>query len=77
MAGEDIQLRTGLLPRRTDRHHWVMHQPGELLTSGQVTLRRWRAADAPAVYQAVMESLEHLRPTPGSPISTRLRPRMR
>jgi RimJ/RimL family protein N-acetyltransferase len=62
MAGEDTQLQTGLLPRRTDRHHSVMNQPGEILTSGQVTLRRWRAADAPAVYQVVMESLEHLRP---------------
>ena len=39
-----------------------MDQPGELLTSGPVTLRRWHAADADTVYQLVMASLEHLGP---------------
>jgi RimJ/RimL family protein N-acetyltransferase len=39
-----------------------MNQPREILTSGPVTLRRWRAADADAVYQVVMQSLEHLLP---------------
>ncbi len=62
MAGQDTQLQTGLLARLADRHHPVMNQPCELLTSGPVTLRRWRAADADTVYQVVMESLEHLRP---------------
>lgn len=32
------------------------------LTSGPVTLRRWRRADADALYRAVSESLEHLAP---------------
>jgi RimJ/RimL family protein N-acetyltransferase len=39
-----------------------MNQPCEILTSGQVALRRWRAADADTVYQVVMQSLEHLLP---------------
>lgn len=39
-----------------------MNQPREILTSGQVTLRRWRAADADTVYQVVMQSLEYLLP---------------
>jgi RimJ/RimL family protein N-acetyltransferase len=30
--------------------------------SGEVTLRRWRARDAPVIHQLVQESLEHLRP---------------
>jgi ribosomal-protein-serine acetyltransferase len=32
------------------------------LGSGEVTLRRWRDRDAPALHQLVAESLEHLRP---------------
>jgi ribosomal-protein-serine acetyltransferase len=51
-----------LLTRLADRHHPVMNQPCEILTSGQVTLRRWRAADADTVYQVVMQSLAHLLP---------------
>jgi ribosomal-protein-serine acetyltransferase len=62
MAGQDTQLQTGLLARVADRDHPVMNQPCEILTSGPVTLRRWRAADADTVYQVVMVSLEHLRP---------------
>jgi hypothetical protein len=42
-----------------------MNQPREILTSGPVRLRRWRAADADAVYQVVMQSLEHA--VPGAP----------
>jgi ribosomal-protein-serine acetyltransferase len=51
-----------LLTQLPDPHHRVMNQPREILTSGPVTLRRWRAADADAVYQVVMQSLEHLLP---------------
>jgi ribosomal-protein-serine acetyltransferase len=32
------------------------------LGAGEVTLRRWRESDAPALYQVVLESLDHLRP---------------
>lgn len=32
------------------------------LGSGEVTLRRWREQDAPALHKVVHESLEHLRP---------------
>jgi len=39
-----------------------MQRPAEVLTHGQVTLRRWRATDAQVVCQLVTESLEHLRP---------------
>jgi RimJ/RimL family protein N-acetyltransferase len=59
---QDSQRQTGLLRRLADSDHAPMIQPGELLTSGPVVLRRWRAADAPAVYQMVMQSLDHLRP---------------
>jgi ribosomal-protein-serine acetyltransferase len=62
MAEQDTQPHTGLLTQLPDPHHPVMNQPREILTSGQVTLRRWRAADADAVYQVVMQSLEHLLP---------------
>src|SRR5512132_3916819 len=62
MAEQDTQPHTGLLTQLADPHHRVMNQPREILTSGPVTLRRWRAADADAVYQVVMQSLEHLLP---------------
>jgi ribosomal-protein-serine acetyltransferase len=39
-----------------------MRRPGELLTYGPVTLRRWRAADSEAVCDLVLGSMEHLRP---------------
>jgi ribosomal-protein-serine acetyltransferase len=39
-----------------------MNEPREVLDSGQVQLRRWRAGDADTVYRVVMESLEHLLP---------------
>ena len=39
-----------------------MRRPGELLTYGPVTLRRWRAADSEAVCNLVLGSMEHLRP---------------
>jgi RimJ/RimL family protein N-acetyltransferase len=39
-----------------------MRRPGELLTYGPVTLRRWRAADSGAVCALVLGSQEHLRP---------------
>jgi len=39
-----------------------MERPAEILSHGQVTLRRWRAADAQLVWRLVRESLEHLRP---------------
>jgi ribosomal-protein-serine acetyltransferase len=39
-----------------------MEFPGETLTHGDVTLRRWHAVDAPLVTHAVQESLEHLAP---------------
>jgi ribosomal-protein-serine acetyltransferase len=39
-----------------------MDQPREILTSGQVRLRRWRASDADTVYQVVLQSLDHLVP---------------
>jgi|GEM_PF-864692 len=37
-------------------------RPPELIEAGQLTLRRWRPADAGALYQAVTESLDHLSP---------------
>jgi RimJ/RimL family protein N-acetyltransferase len=39
-----------------------MERPAEILSYGQVALRRWRAADAEIVWRLVRESLEHLRP---------------
>jgi len=39
-----------------------MERPGESLTHGPVTLRRWRAADTETVCDLVLGSLEHLRP---------------
>ncbi|HEX9066391.1 MAG TPA: GNAT family N-acetyltransferase [Streptosporangiaceae bacterium] len=39
-----------------------MTSPPETLTYGQVSLRRWRAADAGALLAAVTESADHLRP---------------
>ena len=36
--------------------------PDEVITRGPVTLRRWREDDLDAVFQAVTESLDHLRP---------------
>jgi hypothetical protein len=36
--------------------------PQEVTTRGPVTLRRWREDDLDAVFQAVTESLDHLRP---------------
>jgi ribosomal-protein-serine acetyltransferase len=40
----------------------VMERPAEVLRYGQVTLRRWRAADAQLVWRLVSGSVEHLRP---------------
>ena len=37
-------------------------RPNELIELAQVTLRRYRAEDADALFQAVTESLDHLRP---------------
>jgi ribosomal-protein-serine acetyltransferase len=37
-------------------------RPPPELSRGSVTLRRWRAADAPLVYRLVSESAEYLRP---------------
>ncbi len=37
-------------------------RPAELIEHGPVTLRRYREADVDAVFQAVTESLDHLRP---------------
>jgi ribosomal-protein-serine acetyltransferase len=37
-------------------------EPDEVIEHGQVTLRRWREDDLDAVFQAVTESLDHLRP---------------
>ena len=39
-----------------------MRRPGELLTHGPVTLRRWRTADSETVCDLVLGSQEHLRP---------------
>jgi ribosomal-protein-serine acetyltransferase len=39
-----------------------MQRPAEVLTYGQVTMWRWRTADAQVVCELVTESLEHLRP---------------
>jgi ribosomal-protein-serine acetyltransferase len=39
-----------------------MERPAPTLSYGQITLRRWRAADAQLVWRLVRESLEHLRP---------------
>ena len=36
--------------------------PAELVAYGPVTLRRWHPDDIEAAYQAVLESLDHLRP---------------
>lgn len=40
----------------------VQRLPGEPLTSGDVTVRRWRAQDAAALVDAVAASREHLLP---------------
>jgi ribosomal-protein-serine acetyltransferase len=40
----------------------VVDRPGEVLTRGPVTLRRWRAADAGILSDVTLASLEHLRP---------------
>jgi RimJ/RimL family protein N-acetyltransferase len=37
-------------------------RPNEVIELAQVTLRRYRAEDADALFQAVTESLDHLRP---------------
>jgi ribosomal-protein-serine acetyltransferase len=37
-------------------------RPDEVIDHGPVTLRRWREDDLDAVYQAVTESIDHLRP---------------
>ena len=37
-------------------------EPDEVITCGQVTLRRYREDDLDALLQAVTESLDHLRP---------------
>lgn len=39
-----------------------MTSPPEMLSHGQVSLRRWRPGDAAALLAAVIESQEHLRP---------------
>jgi len=39
-----------------------MTSPAEVLSHGQVTLRRWRPDDAAGLLAAVIESQEHLRP---------------
>ncbi len=39
-----------------------MDRPAEQLSSGQVALRRWLAADADLCLRLVTESLDHLRP---------------
>ena len=39
-----------------------MARPAEVLSHGQVILRRWRAADAEVVWRLVSGSLEHLCP---------------
>jgi ribosomal-protein-serine acetyltransferase len=39
-----------------------MTWPAEVLVHERVTLRRWRRADAETVFEAVRESLDHLRP---------------
>ena len=39
-----------------------MERPGESLTHGPVTLRRWRAADTETICDLVLGSLGHLRP---------------
>jgi RimJ/RimL family protein N-acetyltransferase len=40
----------------------MTERPEDLLSRGPVTLRRHRAGDLDAVFQAVTESLDHLRP---------------
>lgn len=40
----------------------MTERPEDLLEHGPVTLRRYRADDLDAVFQAVTESLDHLRP---------------
>jgi RimJ/RimL family protein N-acetyltransferase len=40
----------------------MTERPEEVIELGQVTLRRYRPDDLEAVFQAVTESLEHLRP---------------
>jgi RimJ/RimL family protein N-acetyltransferase len=37
-------------------------EPDEVIEHGPVTLRRWHVRDAGAVFEAVSESLDHLRP---------------
>ncbi|HLI35967.1 MAG TPA: GNAT family N-acetyltransferase [Streptosporangiaceae bacterium] len=44
------------------REDTALARPAEVVTYGPVTLRRWRAGDLDALYQAVAESLDHLRP---------------
>jgi len=44
----------------TDRSE--KNRPAELIERGELTLRRYRDDDLDAVYQAVSESLDHLRP---------------
>jgi len=39
-----------------------MNSPAEVLSHGQVTLRRWRRDDAAGLLAAIIESQEHLRP---------------
>ena len=40
----------------------MTERPEDLLSRGPVTLRRHRADDLDAVFQAVTESVDHLRP---------------
>jgi ribosomal-protein-serine acetyltransferase len=40
----------------------MTERPAEILEHGPVTLRRYRADDLDAVFDAVIESLDHLRP---------------
>jgi ribosomal-protein-serine acetyltransferase len=45
-----------------DRDDDLPMAPAELLTHGNVELRRWRASDGDLCFRLVSESLEHLRP---------------
>lgn len=49
-------------PAGDTRHPGPVARPAELLSHGQVSLRRWRGDDAAALLAAVMESQQHLRP---------------
>jgi ribosomal-protein-serine acetyltransferase len=51
-----------LSPAGIPRHPGPVASPSELLSHGQVSLRRWRREDAAALLAAVMESQQHLRP---------------